>query len=1273
MNGRQSEKPPAIREIFLQALELPGAERDGFLQEVCAGDASLRSRVEALLKNWQEDSFLEMPAVEPGPTLVVAPKVSEGPGTVIDKYKLLEKLGEGGFGVVYMAEQKQPVKRRVALKIIKVGMDTREVVARFEAERQALALMDHPCIAKVLDGGATETGRPYFVMELVRGTRITDYCDEKNLSTRERLDLFMQACQAVQHAHQKGIIHRDLKPSNILVTVNDGVPIPKVIDFGIAKATQMELTEKTVFTRFQQFIGTPAYMSPEQAEITSVDVDTRSDIYSLGVLLYELLTGKTPFEAKELLEAGLDEMRRTLREKEPARPSTRVSTFGGDELTTTAKRRGIEAPKLVNVLRGDLDWIVMKCLEKDRARRYETANGLASDIQRHLNNEPVFASPPSNLYKFQKLVRRNKLAFVAGTGIAAALVIGLAIALWQSIEKTRAYGRAVAAEQEAKSARATEAQARRQAEEARTRAEANEKKAQTGAAQSRQVAQFLGEIFHGLAPTVALGRDTTLLKGILDKAAQRISTELTNQPEVEIELRSNLAESYNELGLFKEEAKMARQCLELARAHFPAESPQVAEGLFQMALALNSLGQLKEAEAAARESVSIRRKLFAAAQVSTNLSSDSLYLTERFAPWSLCDSLSELGHVLYIQSEYDKAETAYREALTLARQFRGNKHRDVAVQLSGLGIVLGEAAKLGEAEEALHESLEIFRALSSGQPNPAVANSLNNLALVLRREGRFDEAERLLVESLEITRKMVGPEHLQVASGLHNLATVAHDWNRLAEAETREREAIAMLRRLGNDELFLATALGRLGNILTDKGELDEAQQVITESLATRRRLLGEENVDVATSLVSLGNILQRRGKSAEAEDIFRQAVATRRKLLGNAHPDVAASLRSLGGLLSNRGNLEEAETVLRESLAIMRRLPVSDNSRLATVLNDLALLLRDLRKLDEAEPMFREALALQRKLSTNESPAIILGLNNLGLLLIDKARVEEAETLFREALALARKFSGDESVDFAWTLLNLSSALRRERKYGEAEEYCRQAVSIRKKLLSPTDPDVASALSALAAVLRDAGKPVEAETFFRQALEIRRKVFGDDSPIVATTLYNLAGVLETQDKLPDAEICYAEALAIRRKHLSNDHPDLADSLVALGRLLCRLDHWAEAEPLFKEALVIREKRLPDDWRTFNTQSLLGGSLLSQKKYADAEPLLLRGYEGMKQRDEKIPADAKIRIQEALQRLVQLYDETSRAQQAVEWKAKLTALDREMSKEPIEPTKLSPK
>ena len=431
MNLRQDSEEA----IFDEARRIANpAERAAFLNRSCNGVAALRERLAELLElEPQAEKFFNgvVGNISTGSLGDISAEASslldEQIGTVIGRYKLLEKIGEGGCGVVYMAEQQKPVRRRVALKIIKLGMDTKSVIARFEAERQALALMEHPNIARVLDAGATDKGRPFFVMELVRGFKITEYCDKNNLPMPQRLGLFIQVCQAIQHAHQKGLIHRDIKPSNILVTLHDGVPVPKVIDFGIAKAIDEPLTDKTLFTSYAQLIGTPAYMSPEQAEMSGLDIDTRSDVYSLGVLLYELLTGKTPFDGQELVKSGVDNLRRTLREEEPARPSTMVTTMQGNELIATAERRRSEPVKLITALSGDLDWIVMKALEKDRQRRYQTANGMAMEVQRYLANEPVLARPPGRLYRFQKLVRRNKVIFAAGTAIAAALIIGLGI------------------------------------------------------------------------------------------------------------------------------------------------------------------------------------------------------------------------------------------------------------------------------------------------------------------------------------------------------------------------------------------------------------------------------------------------------------------------------------------------------------------------------------------------------------------------------------------------------------------------------------------------------------------------------------------------------------------------------------------------------------------------------------------------------------------------------------------------------------------------------
>ena len=581
--------PNKVKSIFLAAMEeCSPDEWDSFLEQACAEDVDLRGRVKLLLQaHLGKDSLFD--ASKPASQPTIYQPITEGHGTVVGPYKLLQQIGEGGMGAVYMAEQTEPVRRRVALKIIKPGMDTRQVIARFEAERQALAMMDHPNIAKVLDAGATETGRPYFVMELVKGVPIGEYCDMEGLSTRERLKLYVQVCRAVQHAHQKGVIHRDIKPSNVMVTLHDGRPVPKVIDFGIAKATNARLTEKTLFTEYRQLVGTPEYMSPEQAEMSDLDVDTRSDIYSLGVLLYELLTGTTPFESGHLRRAGYGELQRIIREEEPPKPSARLSSMvtvhlraskaadrngetsvdGTSCLSNIARNRRTDPSSLARSLRGDLDWIVMKALEKDRNRRYETANELARDIERHLSDDPVLASPPSPGYRLSKLIRRNRGTFVAASLVFVVLVLGI-------------FGTSLGL----------------------VRAVKAERLAQEKASIAEAVNDFLNnDLLAAVAPSLEEGRDTDVgMHEVLSVAAERIEEasrpggRFAEKPLVEASIRKTLSETFRLLGDYREAEPHAKRAVELCCRVLGDEHPDSLQAMKGLATVFYWDGRYAEAE-----------------------------------------------------------------------------------------------------------------------------------------------------------------------------------------------------------------------------------------------------------------------------------------------------------------------------------------------------------------------------------------------------------------------------------------------------------------------------------------------------------------------------------------------------------------------------------------------------------------------------------------------------------------------------------------------------
>ncbi len=846
--------------LFAAALERPVPDRDAYLTQACGADAPLRQRVETLLHaHARAVGVLEKSAAAAlRETLAPSATLTEKTGDRIGRYRLLQQIGAGGCGVVYMAEQEEPVRRRVALKVIKLGMDTRQVIARFEAERQALALMDHPNIATVLDAGATQTGRPYFVMELVRGVRVTDYCDEAKLPTEKRLMLFVQVCQAIQHAHQKGIIHRDIKPSNILVSLHDGVPVPKVIDFGIAKAaTEQRLTNKTLCTAFEQFIGTPAYMSPEQAELSGLDVDTRSDIYALGVLLYELLTGKTPFDPAELSRAGLDAMRRVIREQEPTRPSTRLSTMLAGEQVAVARQRQAEPARLTSLIRGDLDWIVMKALEKDRTRRYETANGLAMDVERFLNREPVVARPPSNLYRFQKLVRRNQLAFAAASAVGVALVAGLGIS-------TSLYF-----------------------------------KAQTESTKSRQVAAFLKDMLNGVGPSAALGRDRTMLREILDRTTERIGVELKDQPAVQIELRLTLADIYHSLTLYKNMEDMARENLRLARATYGEEHVTVADALCQVGDALMHRRMLHEAETLTRQSLALQTKLRGRETAEAAAALYTLSAVLRFQ-WSAggADAPARLA----------EAEAVTREMLATRRKLFGNEHPEVAKSLDSLSAVLRIQGRPAEAEAVARESLALRKKMFPGD-HPDLTRSLQFLGEILADQGKLHEAESRLREGLEMGRRMHGGDGLAIAHD--GLARVLERQGKLPGAEALFRKAVEIGKKhLGDDHPEVVIYLSKLAGILHQQGKLDEAAVIEREGLAILRKRSGNEDPTVANSLAILTATLLANGKFAEAEPLARECLAIREKTT----PDdwQASNARSLlGGSLLGQKKFAEAEPLL--------------------------------------------------------------------------------------------------------------------------------------------------------------------------------------------------------------------------------------------------------------------------------------------------------------------------------------------------------------------------
>ena len=834
-------------------------------------------------------------------------------GERLGPYRLGRLLGEGGMGTVWEAFQEEPVRRRVALKRIKPGLDSAQVLARFESERQALALMNHPNIARVFDAGQAQDGRPYFAMEYVDGPWITRYCDAQRLGIRERLDLFMEVCEGIQHAHHKGIIHRDIKPSNVLVQSDGGKPVPKVIDFGIAKATESRLTERTLVTGLGQPLGTPEYMSPEQAGTGGFDVDTRTDVYSLGVLLYSLLTGRLPLEAPK---DDPDEVRRQIRETEPPLPSARVAALAtGRDAEPIAEARATDGATLSKRLRGDLDWIVMKALAKDRARRYSSPDDLVADIRRHLADEPVLAGPPSRSYRVAKFVRRHTLAVTAGSAIALVLLV---TTVGMTVMARRL---ALARDRATKEATAANA-----------------------------ALEFLTRTFE--IPDPSEGRGAKVTAGeILDRGAAQVERTLGGAPEVQARLLMTIGRTYMNLGLNDRAEPLLRHAVDLDRRALGAEDPHTCRAMAVLADCLRGRPSYKEAETVAREAVAA--------------------LARRVGPEVPESAVADasLATVLAEQGRLKDAEPLLRTALATYTRTSGPDDRDTLLTSSLLAQVVARLGRMEEAEALQRQSVDGLRRID-GDGAYILQEPLQALASALRSLGRLPEAEASYREALAILRKTVGDDHPNTCDTLSALGRVLTDMGRPAEGEPLIRAAVDGFRRGGQERTPRALkSLADLAYVLMAQRRLAEAEPVYREALQGFRETLGDDHPNTLRLDSSLGHMLVVAGRPRDAEPFLRMPVERLPKTLGPDHPDVAKAQSNLAESLVLQEKYADALPVLTDALQVERKKLPLKHMDTGTTLERYGQCLIGLRRFDEAEAALREADDIMQSVEGDRKP----------------------------------------------------------------------------------------------------------------------------------------------------------------------------------------------------------------------------------------------------------------------------------------------------------------
>ncbi len=1114
--------------IFMAALECEDEQSQReFIREACGENGPLRERVARLLRVHESASdFLEKPVLSaPEETL------SEGPGTLIGSYKLLEQIGEGGMGVVYMAAQQQPVKRKVAIKIIKPGMDTRQVIARFEAERQALALMEHENIARVLDAGATDSGRPYFVMELVRGIPVTEYCRRERLAPEPRMRLFVDVCHAVQHAHHKGIIHRDIKPSNVMVTLHDGEPVVKMIDFGVAKATNQQLTDRTLFTNYAQMIGTPLYMSPEQAEMSGLDVDTRSDIYSLGVLLYELLTDTTPFEKDRLKEVGYDEMRRIICEEDPPKPSTRLSTIGAARETISDRRRA-DARRMSQALRGELDWIVVKSLEKNRSRRYQTAKDFAEDVLRYLNGEPVEACPPSVAYLARKFLGRHRGLVASTCAIGLMLITGTVIATSLAIRAGRL---------------------EQQAEEAQAKAE-NE------AAIATAISDFLSDELLGQANPYENPNRELRLREVLDRASVRIDGNFEGQPLVEAKIRVTLGSTYFHLGEYQESARHFDRAYQIYLTELGPNDPKTLKVAAQRAFFLSATEGDQSSLNALEETWAMQRKVLPPDAPDT-------LLTMAWCAWRYTTL-----------ARFDDAEALFSRTIPAMEQVFGPEHRETLDCLDSLARLFSYQERYEESV-ALHERVLRARQRRLGEDHPQFQDSLSALADLKMMAGDTEEALEMYCQVGELRRRVQGEYHPSTLASDRDEVDALQRAHLLDAAEKRCLATLAAHRqRYGEDDRRTRYTMMLLAAVLETQGRFDVSLPYRTAVLESRRRMFGNDHRATINASRTLAYIYLQLKQFHRADELHQEALDTLTRLYGDDDPRTMNALHRLayGYQLARRS--EDAERILKELITRKERILGPDDPQTIESVMQLAFVCKRRRRWAEAEAYFRQAWDdASRVLGRDDYKTLDTGIN-LAASIRQQNRPEEAEAIFRQVLNQCRAAFGDNHVLTANCLVELAVTCRRLDRLDEAADLLAEAIDIRRIVQGDSHRQLFEAidkLADLAECYRRRDEP-EKETTLRAALreqvvnilDAQRARYGDQHVSTLATMRQAAQFLARQRDFELARRLFEEIAATCRQTYGADDQRSIDAAQQLAHQFRRQRDFDRAKEMQEEVVA---------------------------------------------------------------------------------------------------------